>query len=136
MFIIWKTGYFILPSKFLLQIPPFTPFPTKMGVLTLKYNTVNMCSVSLGNSRMLILKLVHSACEPTMTTGRMGQETYLVGRSIQVSSASRKTKLQGSDLSSLSLYTKGSPLLKMRQVISLKRIYSLENKGNTIKDSL
>lgn len=69
-----------------------------------------MCSFYLGILSMVIPKPGHSTCKPTMFTGGMGQATYLPIRSVQTSHASRKTRLYGSDLLSLSLYTRGSIL--------------------------
>lgn len=59
---------------------------------------------------MVFPKPGHPTYKPTMFTGGMGQTTYLVLRSIQMSHASGKTRLYGSDLLSLSLYTRGSIL--------------------------
>lgn len=97
VFIIWKTGHFISPSTFLLQIPPLHhTLSHKNGPLALKYNKAIVYSVYRDILSMVTLKSDHPTWKPTMFTGGMGWETYVPGRSVPVSQASGKTRVYGS----------------------------------------
>lgn len=108
----------------LLKIPGIV-FPTQLI----------MCCL-FGCSNKLNLSQIIQICNPVPFIGRTGQATWLVVTAIQISHVSRKARLYGSDLSSLSLYTRDSKLQKTRQTRPYKRIYSLANKGNPIKNFL
>lgn len=75
-FIICKTGHCILSSKFLLQLPPFTPYASPQKWIL----KATMYSVYSDVSSMVVLKPDHPTCKPTMFPRGMGRVTYFLVR--------------------------------------------------------